>query len=195
MRNSHLREHQEDKLVVPCDYVIKKPFHGSRLIEVMRLLPECKSTSQHSFRKLKMGSISQEVVQPSSDPNPASSKCLKVERGAATSSPYTSIEQTVLYSDGMSKKKPLSGKKILIVEDAATMIKLTTTRISKLGAKVEVCRNGKEAFDHVCKILSHLRMEGHSKTLLPYDYIIMDCEMPVMDGFEATRLIRKEEEE
>ncbi|KAJ0014878.1 hypothetical protein Pint_19620 [Pistacia integerrima] len=197
MRNSHLREHQEYQLIPPCDHVINKPFHGSRLIEVLKLLPECKSTShsQRSFRKLKMTSTSQEI-QYSPDPNPSNkSKGLRAETGTSSSpSHYPSIEQTVLHSDGKSNEKPLNGKKILIVEDAAAMIKLTTTRISKLGANVEVCTNGKEAFDQVCKNMSDARKEGHSKTL-PYDYIIMDCEMPVMDGFEATRLIRREEEE
>lgn len=69
MQNSHLREQQEYQYVHPCDHVINKPFHGSRLIEALKRLPEFKSTSQYNFQKLKMGSTSQEV-QHSPDPNP-----------------------------------------------------------------------------------------------------------------------------
>ncbi|CAK9183094.1 unnamed protein product [Ilex paraguariensis] len=67
------------------------------------------------------------------------------------------------------------------------------TRLYKLGATVILCENGEEALQLVCKGLSDQR-KRRAAHILPYDYILMDCEMPVMDGCEATRHIRQEEE-
>ncbi|KAH6794168.1 hypothetical protein C2S52_004645 [Perilla frutescens var. hirtella] len=83
---------------------------------------------------------------------------------------------------------PLTGKNVLVVEDDKTLCMLSTTILHKLGATTQVCENGKEAFDLVCTTLQN--KEAGS---LPFDYIFMDCKMPFLDGFEATRLIRKEE--
>ena len=40
-------------------------------------------------------------------------------------------------------------KKVLVVEDVELLRKLAANRLCKLGAKVDVCKNGKEAFDSV----------------------------------------------
>jgi len=51
--------------------------------------------------------------------------------------------------------------------------------LEKFDCRVDVAANGKEALELV--------------TLLPYDLVFMDCEMPEMDGYTATAEIRRRE--
>jgi CheY-like chemotaxis protein len=51
--------------------------------------------------------------------------------------------------------------------------------LKRLGCHVEAVSNGQEA------------VAAYQQA--PYDLILMDCDMPVMDGFEATRIIRTQE--
>jgi PAS domain S-box-containing protein len=66
--------------------------------------------------------------------------------------------------------------RILVVEDNPTRQKLTAVLLQRLGCRVDVAGNGREA----------VRAVGR----LPYGLVFMDCDMPVMDGFDATRAIR-----
>ncbi len=75
----------------------------------------------------------------------------------------------------------LRGVKILVVEDFATNQKVAKIMLEKMGATVSIAANGQEALDS---------FPGFSP-----DLVLMDCQMPVMDGYEATRLIRKREAE
>ncbi|HEU5406258.1 MAG TPA: response regulator [Nitrospira sp.] len=69
--------------------------------------------------------------------------------------------------------------RILVVEDNIVNQKLAVRMVEKLGCKPDVVENGKEALTALTK--------GD------YAAILMDCQMPVMDGFEATRCIRERE--
>ncbi|OMO86309.1 hypothetical protein CCACVL1_09657 [Corchorus capsularis] len=175
VKRTHPRDDEEIKLIPPCDHLIYKPFHGSRLTQVLHLLSERKGNSLCNFPKSM---------------NSTSMKLSGTESENSSSHP---LQQVVVHKTEEKRiEKPLSGKRILVVEDCYLLRRLTVTTIQKLGAEVEICINGKEAFDEVSKILKE-KKEGNSLSL-HYDYIIMDCEMPVMDGYEATRLIRKEEQ-
>lgn len=66
--------------------------------------------------------------------------------------------------------------RILVVEDNPVNQKVTTHILRKAGFQCDVAANGREALDAVAK--------------MNYDVILMDCQMPVMDGFEATQAIR-----
>ena len=71
-------------------------------------------------------------------------------------------------------------KTILIVEDERVLAQALQMKLSKEGFTVEIAENGEEAL----RIL----------TTKSIDFIVMDLLMPVMDGFQATRLIRSFEE-
>ncbi|WP_460674470.1 ATP-binding protein [Larkinella ripae] len=78
------------------------------------------------------------------------------------------------------KEKPLEGMIILVVDDNAMNIMLAKTILNRLGASVDVATNGQEAVD---------RLDSSRHNL-----ILMDLQMPVMDGYEATRIIRERNE-
>lgn len=72
----------------------------------------------------------------------------------------------------------LKGKKFLVVEDNEVNQKLVSYVLKKVGGTVDIAHNGRMAVDLL-----------ESKTTR-YDLIIMDIQMPVMDGYEATEYIR-----
>ncbi|CAK9175560.1 unnamed protein product [Ilex paraguariensis] len=182
----------KDKLP-PTDLIISKPFHGSRLYQVINLLPE-------------FGGIT--PVMPPKIKGENKNHSGKVHTESSTSATKTHLMPRLRYSraqnlqthqgeiqelGGPSSNKPLSGKKVLVAEENLVLRKVTMTRLYQLGATVILCENGEEVLQLVCNGLSHQRKHGAAH-ILPYDYILMDCEMPVMDGCEATRHIRQEEE-
>ncbi|KAL6968617.1 hypothetical protein U1Q18_034418 [Sarracenia purpurea var. burkii] len=182
VRNIQSKGLDEDKLP-PTDLIISTPFHGTRLKQAIELLPEFGGTfSSISTGKRKQNSNQTDKLAPPSVLRSSLSlnRSLRIQKGEIQECGSTSSE------------KPLSGKKILVAEDNAVLRKLATSNVSRLGANVESCENGEEALQLVCKSLIDQRKDG-AAAFRPYDYILMDCEMPVMDGFEATRRIREEE--
>jgi signal transduction histidine kinase/DNA-binding response OmpR family regulator len=69
--------------------------------------------------------------------------------------------------------------RILVVEDNAVNQRVAARMLQKLGCHADVAGNGVEAIEAVLR--------------LRYDLILMDCQMPEMDGFAATAAIRREE--
>jgi two-component system sensor histidine kinase/response regulator len=69
--------------------------------------------------------------------------------------------------------------RVLVVEDNAANLKVTVRMVERLGYRADVAANGAEAVSILQRV--------------PYDAVLMDCQMPEMDGYEATRLIRANE--
>jgi signal transduction histidine kinase/DNA-binding response OmpR family regulator len=69
--------------------------------------------------------------------------------------------------------------KVLLVEDTFINQKVTTMMLQKMGIEVTLAENGQIGVD-LCREQT-------------FNLILMDCQMPVLDGFEATRIIRENE--
>jgi signal transduction histidine kinase/DNA-binding response OmpR family regulator len=77
-------------------------------------------------------------------------------------------------------REPSASLRVLLAEDNAVNQRLASRLLEKRGHSVVVAENGREA-------LAALEKES-------FDLVLMDVQMPVMDGFEATAAIRKKEE-
>ena len=71
----------------------------------------------------------------------------------------------------------IAGGRVLLVEDNAVNRDVATSMLQTLRCSVDIALNGQEAVKKVQRT--------------DYDLVLMDCEMPVMDGYAATRVIRE----
>ena len=82
------------------------------------------------------------------------------------------------HSGSAAARAELEGRRILVVDDYSLNLEIVTAFLQDARCLVTVAHHGREA-------LEHLRHEV-------FDAVLMDVQMPVMDGYEATRAIRQQ---
>ncbi|KAG6768185.1 hypothetical protein POTOM_027082 [Populus tomentosa] len=126
------------------------------------------------------------------------------ERNSETSSHK---EQGNSYSNKAgNQQKALDGLRILLAEDTPVLQRVATIMLEKMGAKVVTVGDGLQAVEALNCSLSekdcrrespgndgHAGLQTEIQESQSYDLILMDCQMPKMDGYEATKAIRKSE--
>lgn len=97
------------------------------------------------------------------------------ERDEAAGTPSTQ-----LVTDFTTSSEQREKARVLIVEDNAVNQRVAAALLARGGYVTEIANNGSEALAAIARI--------------PFDAVLMDCQMPIMDGLEATRTLRQREQ-
>jgi two-component system, sensor histidine kinase and response regulator len=100
---------------------------------------------------------------------------LQASRNGATTVPALLPQRVLAAPDSVRQR--LAGARILLVEDHPLNQELACELLRRAGMQVEVAGDGQQALDKL----------AHNG---PFDGVLMDCQMPVMDGYTATQRLR-----
>lgn len=106
--------------------------------------------------------------------------------GAAMETSLKAATRTSCATATAALKFDLTTRRVLVVDDALDNRRLVSFVLSKAGASVDTAENGRIGVDRV------LAAEGSGQ---PYDLVIMDMQMPVLDGYGATIELRERGQE
>ena len=96
-----------------------------------------------------------------------------------------------LRTPGADDHPELAGLTVLLVEDNEVNQELAVALLERVGISVTVASNGREALE-VLDALAASERSGEHADAPGFDCVLMDCQMPEMDGYTATRRIRQQ---
>jgi two-component system sensor histidine kinase/response regulator len=148
---------------------IRKDLRG-KVLRIVILTSSCEWTGSEDLEALGIGAYLNKPVRQSRLYN------VLISLGAS----YPDSELRKQSDDRTSTQETVSfSAHVLLVEDNPVNQTVGKAMLETFGCKVDVVDNGQEAVDVLSK--------------KSYDLVFMDCQMPVMDGYEATGVIRNRE--
>ena len=129
-----------------------------------------------SFQKAAASSRPGSVDAPAQEPDPMATWSSDADNSAPRSSSNSFFDLT---------KVPREELRVCIAEDNPINQKIAVSFVKKLGIKSEAFSDGQQAVD---------ALRRRSKENQPFHLVLMDVQMPVLDGYNATRVIRKDED-
>ncbi|MBN2473914.1 MAG: response regulator [Pirellulales bacterium] len=133
-------------------------------------------------------------ISVTSEPGVGSTFSLTVDPGPLDSQPVPAHTTQVDPDGALLRERPAASKimlphRILLAEDGPDNQRLISFILRSAGAEVTVAENGQVALEKAIGTQPH-RGGEHGGREPPFDLILMDMQMPVLDGYEATRQLR-----
>ncbi|KAF3440315.1 hypothetical protein FNV43_RR18599 [Rhamnella rubrinervis] len=151
------------------------------------------NTHNAEDRETKLLTIGEASI--STEPEPKDSGCQEQHMVSSCSKEQGGFSST----KAVNAQKSLEGLRILLAEDTPVLQRVATIMLEKMGAAVTAVGDGQQAVEALNWLYSaeeSTRESYSEETWDPpsFDLILMDCQMPKMDGYEATKAIRKSEQ-
>ena len=162
-------DHCAELILISAEFS-KDDEQRSQALGINSFLP--RPYQEEQLKGLLLNTLASKVKTVGSDVANHSEISIKEEVKEKTVAPALAVKTTDVDNASSDSDKI----KILLVEDTLINQKVAKMMLKKIGMDVTVAENGQIAVDYCLKE--------------QFNLILMDCQMPIMDGFEATKTIR-----